>query len=245
MIVLLGIDDTDDASSRGTGYQARRLGTALAEHGLAEFRAVTRHQLLVDSQINYTSRNSSACLLLDTLEASIPDILDFACTDLESQCAAEANSGVCIAAAPAVDSAIQELGSAAKFNVLAKEMAVDLANQRGIGLEPVAGTGDGMIGALAAVGLHKSGDDGRFIWLPRLRELTGPYTVGELKDILQVEISSSAGKQPPLEASIDIGDWVRPVLREGRPVLLAEKEKDSGKFRWRLTGKPTVKSLSN
>jgi hypothetical protein len=60
--IFIGIDDTDNLETRGTGYQARTLGQSLSEAGLFEMRTVTRHQLLVDRRIPFTSHNSSACL---------------------------------------------------------------------------------------------------------------------------------------------------------------------------------------
>lgn len=64
MRILIGIDDTDNLESRGTGYMARQLGAMLSEGGLALVEGITRHQLLLDPQIPYTSHNSSACLLV-------------------------------------------------------------------------------------------------------------------------------------------------------------------------------------
>ncbi|WP_041355139.1 hypothetical protein [Nitrosococcus halophilus] len=58
---FIGIDDTDNRESRGTGYRARTLGAQLEEKGLAILEGVTRHQLLVSPAIPYTSHNSAAC----------------------------------------------------------------------------------------------------------------------------------------------------------------------------------------
>ena len=245
MIVLLGVDDTDNPTSRGTGYQARHLGKALGHEELAEVLAVTRHQLLLDPQIDYTSRNSSACLVLEASEGSIPSIRALTRTVLRSHCAADSNAGVCIAPASTIDSAIQEFGNAAKLRLLTLEETLELAEEQSIFLESLVGTGSGIIGALAAVGLHRYGSDGRFIWLPGLRELSGTYTVQELMELLHVEITTISGEALPIGAEISIGDWIRPVLREGRAILLADKEKQNGQIEWRLVDKPTVKTLSN
>ena len=60
--LLIGIDDTDNLDTRGTGYRARTLAQGLVDAGLAAVHGITRHQLLVDPRIPYTSHNSSACL---------------------------------------------------------------------------------------------------------------------------------------------------------------------------------------
>jgi len=69
MNLLSGIDDTDHLESRGTGYHVRQLANWLAENRLAAPNGITRHQLLVDPQIPYTSHNSSACLSVETENA--------------------------------------------------------------------------------------------------------------------------------------------------------------------------------
>ena len=71
MRCLIGIDDTDNLESRGTGFRARQLGGRLAEAGLGKVRGITRHQLFVHPSIPYTSHNSSACLDVDLDDARI------------------------------------------------------------------------------------------------------------------------------------------------------------------------------
>ena len=77
MRYLMGIDDTDNLESRGTGHRARMLGTGLQEAGLATLHSITRHQLLVHPAIRYTSHNSSACLLVEAGDGA-PAVVDFA-----------------------------------------------------------------------------------------------------------------------------------------------------------------------
>ncbi len=48
---LIGIDDTDNLESRGTGHRVRWLGDLLAREDLADIKGITRHQLLVDPRI--------------------------------------------------------------------------------------------------------------------------------------------------------------------------------------------------
>lgn len=60
---LIGLDDTDNLESRGTGFRARQMAEHLesSKCGLIA-TGITRHQLLVDPRIPYTSHNSSACI---------------------------------------------------------------------------------------------------------------------------------------------------------------------------------------
>jgi len=245
VILLLGIDDTDNESSRGTGYQARRLGHTIQESGLGELRAVTRHQLLVDSRIDYTSRNSSACLVLEANKDYVPALIDLARSELIARCAPDSKVGISLAELSAVDDAIQEFGRAAKNKVLSIDAAQSPGHQREIHIEGIKGSGAGVIGALAAIGLHASGNDGRFVWLPKLRDLEGRYSVAALTELLDVQVETISGDVLPLSAEIEALEWMRPILREGRAIILAEKENVDGKIGWRFADKPTVKALTN
>ena len=64
--VLVGIDDTDNLTSPGTGWIAQSLIRQLASEGFGEPLGITRHQLLKDPRVPYTSHNSSACLAIGT-----------------------------------------------------------------------------------------------------------------------------------------------------------------------------------
>ncbi len=66
MRLLIGIDDTDNKESRGTGYNSRQLASAIEANGLGRVHGITRHQLFIHPDIPYTSQNSSACLDVDT-----------------------------------------------------------------------------------------------------------------------------------------------------------------------------------
>ena len=62
MRILIGIDDTDNKDSRGTGFLSRQLAKRIQEQDLGKVKGISRHQLYVHPDIAYTSQNSSACL---------------------------------------------------------------------------------------------------------------------------------------------------------------------------------------
>jgi hypothetical protein len=244
MKILLGIDDTDDLDSRGTGHHARQIGAALEAEGLASFLAATRHQLLLSSEIAYTSRNSAACVVLDASNNAIDSMREFIQKELRKRSARTADPAFSLAPADLVSEAAREFGFAAKKQILTIDAARELARQSKIMLEEVGGSGAGAIGALAAVGLHRSGNDGRFIWLPNMRRLAGKLSLSDLGETLGAQVRTEAGEDLPLNAMIELGEWIRPVLRQGRAILLAEKEELNGQSTWRLVDKPTIKALT-
>jgi hypothetical protein len=103
-----------------------------------------------------------------------------------------------------------------------------------------------VIGALAAVGLRRAGNDGRLLWLRGLREVEGVHRVADLlrdTGIESIEVQSG-GPVPPAD-TVDVGEWTRPVLRSGRAVLLVEEARDHERSHWRVLGKDAVKRLSD
>ncbi len=244
MRILIGIDDTDNLESRGTGHRARQLGRGLSDAGLATCLGITRHQLLVDPAIPYTSHNSSACLLVEADDGQQTALLDWCRDFLLTESAPGSDAGLCIARAVSVVAEIQAFGDRAKIEVLTQAEALRLGQTHGVELHGLTGTGGGVIGALAAVGLRAGGDDGRFLWLPGLRELEGVHTVdalGSLAGIAAVE--TIAGALVDGADRIDVGPWARPLLKGGRPVLLVE-EADHVASDWRTAPKDLVKRRS-
>ena len=243
MSYFIGIDDTDNLESRGTGYRARMLGLALQESGLGQLQSVTRHQLLVHPDIRYTSHNSSACLALDG-SGSIGDIETFCASFLRRESAEGSDAGLCVLPQEQVDPGVRYFGLRAKQEVLGQADAFDCAGRIGANLRGLTGDGGGIIGALAAVGLRSTGDDGRFLWLPGLRELQGISTAADLWELARIEVVQSLDGAPlPPEAFVELGDWVRPVLQGGRSVLFVEpSEGDTG--HWRVAARELIKRRS-
>ncbi len=254
MRYLIGIDDTDNLESRGTGYRARMLGSGLQEAGLGRLEAITRHQLLVHPAIRYTSHNSSACLVLDAPDMSQAALAEVCRAFLLAESAPGSDAGLCIAAwdgaatMPA-DDAVQAFGRRAKQEVVTTAAAIGLARQAGLVLEGLTGDGGGVIGALAGVGLRAGGDDGRFLWLPGLREAGGVHPVATLFSLTGIEACQTEDPAtnvpidiPPTD-TVDIGPWCRPILRGGRAVLLVEPTAGQAGA-WQVAAKERIKELS-
>jgi hypothetical protein len=249
--VLIGIDDTDDLWSPGTGRRARALLDELAAAGLGTPAGATRHQLLVDERIPYTSHNSSACLAWRSPdgdpEAVQTEVIALAGRFLERVCPPDADPGLVVALPGRLtDTAalLVDFGRRAKQEVLRSEQARDLAARVGVHLSGHGGTQDGVLGALAGVGLHLSGDDGLFITLPGLEALPGEATMDELRALVPVDDARDGDRRRPAAGEIiDLGDWVRPVLLDGRAVLLLEAPRpqpDGGRI-WRTAPRSVVK----
>ncbi len=245
MRYLIGIDDTDNLDTPGTGRLARSLAGVLAAQDSIEVEGITRHQLLVDPRLQYTSHNSSACLVVTSQPDRLDALLDTCRRFLATTSAPGSDAGLCVAEWSQVGEAVQQFGERAKRDILTQAEARTVAQREVLALEGLTGDHSGIIGALAAVGLRAAGNDGRFLWLAGLRELSGVYTADQLRRATPIElIQTIAGSDVPPADRIAVGDWVRPVLKQGRTVLLVEPE-DQGESEWRVVAKDVVKQLSS
>jgi hypothetical protein len=248
--LLIGIDDTDNPYTPGTGRRARALLGELAAAGLGSPAGATRHQLLVDDRIPYTSHNSSACLTWRSAggdpHAVRAGIIELAGQFLERVCPPDADPGLTVVIPGDLDDAARliEFGRRAKREVLHPSEARELAKALGVHLSGHGGTRVGMTGALAAVGLHLSGNDGLFITLPGIRKLPNHATLDTVRTLTPIDLArDDMHRQPGPGEVIDLGDWVRPVLLDGLAVLLLEppRQHDSGGRTWRTAPRAVVK----
>ena len=241
--VFIGIDDTDNLHSRGTGYRVRTLGELLEKHGYCTVESVTRHQLLVSPEIPYTSHNSSACLTVRATQDDLSELIDFCRRYLLHESAPGSDAGLCVMPESGITLGILTWGFLAKQQVLNQQLCRTESANSCVFLHGLTGDHGGIIGALAAVGLRAGGNDGRFIGLRGVREVEpGEYTVAELFEQTAIDrVQSLAGAVLSPREIVSIGEWLRPVLLDGLAVLLVENTKNEINERWVMAGKPTVK----
>ena len=90
----------------------------------------------------------------------------------------------------------------------------------GSGALKIGGTGEGIIGALASVGLRAGGNDGRYVQLRGINDIKGQITVGEiLKNTAITAVVDEKGNQVGSTEIIDSHDWIKPSIINGKPVL--------------------------
>jgi hypothetical protein len=242
--IIIGIDDTDNLESRGTGHLARTLADSLYDTGLAEPLNITRHQLLVNPAIPYTSHNSSASIVCKPA-ADLEKII-FHCRSYLLEHAAEgSDAGLCVLRGCRINDDIIKWGARAKTEVLKAAEAKRIAKRYAVFLEGLTGTKIGVIGSLAAAGLRAAGNDGRILWLKNLRELKGVYYISDLYQLLSVDrITDKNGKSLPAHLQIDVGEWCRPVLMNQKITLIAEEKGNDGQSKWTIASKDYIKSLT-
>jgi hypothetical protein len=243
MRLLIGIDDTDNLESRGTGFRAREMGRLLTEGGLGKLTGITRHQLLFDRRIPYTSHNSSACL--DVESTKIKELQIFCADYLLRESAEGSDAGLCIVPYDKVSERIIQWGFRAKKEIITQEEAREIASHENIFLEGYTGTKGGIIGSLAGVGLRKHGNDGRFLWLKGMRELTGVLSVSEIKEKTGVnEIMTIQNQSLSDETKVFLSEKWRPVMKNNKIIIFVEQINESD-YGWQIVSKDYIKSISS
>lgn len=172
---LIAFDDTDNLETKGTGHVlAGFLATLPCEVGY-----ITRHQLFVDERVPFTSHNSVMCATASG-DLAQDELVALAVRYLEEARAEGSDPGLCVADVDTLEGIdlLVEWGKRAKGEVLTKAEAYDLARRCNVHLSEHGGDGQGIVGALAGVGLRLSGNDGRV--RGKKQVVAGRMTVAEL-----------------------------------------------------------------
>jgi tRNA(Ile2) C34 agmatinyltransferase TiaS len=216
-MMLIGLDDTDNLESRGTGHLAREIAAALA--GDYQLLGVTRHQLLEDPRVPSTKNNSCAAIALDwdgdvDPAALLERVRSLMLADFQPG----SDPGLCFA--EAVPAAVREFGRRVQRELVSQDEARALAAEHGLWLQGLGGDESGVIGALAAVGLAATGEDGRYVLVGRSRELTGLQPVSALLAAGIVGVQTPDGQ--PVTGGLIETEKLRPARRGGRPIAVVE-----------------------
>lgn len=232
--VLIGLDDTDTRDSPGTNKLALHLAGLMADVVLS--RTITRHQLLQHPDVPCTNKNGCAAwrgslrmtMSLDELaERIVPVMLGW--------CPAGSDPGLCLLVEERVSQAVIDFGRRCQQSLVTQAEARHLAQQERAVLLGLGGTEGGVIGALAAVGLAATHDDGRVLARgpeAEVFEITGVHSVADILARGVDEVCRFDGAGPLEDGLIHLGKRLRPVMRGGRVVLfvrgsLASDETDA------------------
>jgi hypothetical protein len=245
--VLVCIDDTDNLETIGTGKLSQTMAEIIEDKQWGSCSAVSRHQLFVHDDIPYTSHNSSMCFGID-FTGDLAGLIDFGAGFLEERSAEGSDPGFCVVPLDnGVDrDALMDFGRRAKCEVLSKALAYDLAKDLGVHLSEHGGTGDGVVGAIAGIGLRLSGNDGRF---------RGWVHFGPTGTMTTVETLCTEGYIDGVKTvdgellAPDTGIWlaaekVKTMFSNNQRVVMVTRtdgEQGADKAQWRTLTKPEIR----
>lgn len=220
-MLYIGLDDTDTLESRGTGHLARQIATALCAS--YPVRGVTRHQLLFDPRVPCTKKNSCAAIAITSNgDLDLDEIMEQVRTMMLADFQPGSDPGLCVTHEVPPD--IAAFARRTQQELVTQADARSLAAAHGIRLQGLGGDEDGVIGALAAVGLAATGDDGRFVQVGRSRELVGLQPIETVLAAGIVAVRTLQG-EPVTEGLIQT-DKLRPACRGQEPIAIVEWNQD-------------------
>lgn len=233
MKLIICMDDTDNLESKGTGWLVEDACREMTALGWGTYSMISRHQLFVHPDIPYTSHNSS---MVFTTETDVPRemYVDFLSAYLKKNSAPGSDPGLCIAHEPANGTleALISFGLRAKKEVLTKDEAYALASTLGVHLSEHGGTGGGIIGALAGIGLRLWGNDGRFRGWFHLGQDGEIVSADRLLAFESVEtIRTPDGATVADDARIALSEQLKTICMDGRSTLLVHPADENGVYR--------------
>jgi len=217
-VIYVGIDDTDMPNMPGTNKLAKALASDLAQ--TYRCKLIVRHQLLEDPRVPCTSKNSAATIVLEPRNGAAIGLLIGRVRDfLRTRSVEGSDPGLCVTTT--VAEPLVAFGKRCQRELVAQEEARRLAEQCDVFLEGLGGTEDGVIGALAAVGLFAQGDDGRVVQIGDWPDdLAGPQNI-ETLHARGVSVRCFQTGAPVTDGTVDVGKHLRPNYREKKIVLFA------------------------
>lgn len=228
-MIIVGIDDTDIVGSPGTNQLARAILKKIPSG--ARDAIIIRHQLFFDPRVPYTSKNGSASIQLPHVAAGeIPALGEMIRRVMADWYVEGSDPGLCMAAE--VTEEMKQYGQCCKDRVITQEEARDVAARSGCYLEGLGGTNQGIVGALAGVGLVATGGDGRVVhresWTYPDDSFSGPRSIEEIaaRGVDEIRILESGERIS--EGPVDVGKHLRPNWRNSRIVLYVEPATESG-----------------
>lgn len=225
MNILLCMDDTDNKDSMGTGKLLEIFLDKLETDYGIKSGPISRHQLYVHEDIPYTSHNSAMCTDMDIEADMLDKIIKLAQDHLLAMSAPGSDPGLCVAVREKIydPASLIEYGLEAKKKVFDKDYAYDLADKLGVHLSEHGGTGGGIIGALAGVGLRLYGCDGR---IKGKYYEDSPGKIVTVREILREtnisQIGSMTGLAIGLDEPVQVGTKVKSVWLNRQNTLLLE-----------------------
>jgi hypothetical protein len=239
-VIFIGIDDTDIIGTPGTNQLARLILKRIGSIALDS--VICRHQLFFDPRVPYTSKNGSASIQLPHAgDADRNSLIDTIREVMREWFVVGSDPGLCVAAAASAE--VRNFGLHCKNEIATQDEARSVAARNGCELEGLGGTEQGIIGALAAVGLICSGNDGRvvhrFSWPYPDDGFSGSRSIEELYargiDRIQTLETGELVNTGP----VDIGKHLRPNWRGNRIVLYVNPSGNSeSRAPWRAVKLP-------
>lgn len=227
--LFIGIDDTDCSSSKGTGELTKILAKQIESNGLGKVVNITRHQLYLSKKIKYTNLNNSACL--EVIVCNMESLVSFCKNFVKNNCQKLSNATIIFANEENISTEIIDFSLKVKKEVVTIKEAITLAKKNNLCVDFFGIKKSGVIGALAAIGLRLTSNDGRVIWANgfEVPNMNGTYIAGEVYCQTHVDtIKTSDGYKIPTNSKIIYDNkFSKPIIENNLITLIVEEVSDN------------------
>lgn len=238
MNLLICIDDTDSKTSeKGTGAIAEELMELIEKNFDGKTDFITRHQLLIHPDIPYTSHNSSMCFGCEVSDNHYYGIIEMCYEHLKKESAAESDPGIAVADIKKMNADLLiKYGKECKRKVVSIKSAYEIAKKANVYLNEAGGTGQGVIGAMAGIGLRCWGYDGTLKGGIKKIETETYLSAKQILSYPHVERIVDTNYDDLLgDELVFIGRKPKVVMYEGKLTVVTLPEEGTG--RWKLLEK--------
>ncbi|MDD2587241.1 MAG: hypothetical protein PHT79_09300 [Syntrophomonadaceae bacterium] len=224
MKIFVGIDDSRRLDGGGAGEIVSLLTRTIDEKGWGKSAIPSRHRLYPHPDTGYRKHNTARSFSAEVKEQYMEELIDYACVMIKSNGTSDSNSGLAIAVPERMDNTDELIDYAyrTKETMINSDEALAMAKKPGLYIFELSGNGKGIIGALAAVGLRMTGNDGQF--RGKLQLGTGEGYIATVKEIIEKshieQVKNMDFENLGTEESVRMGEKVKVVLLDHQYTLM-------------------------
>jgi len=214
----IGIDDTGHLDQHLTTKLMRNWLSQMLKADLIHSEGITRHQLFESEKITFSYKNRSLALTFNT-SLSVFEIEDSLIDFIRANSNSNSNPAIALLSRHSDSLHVLAFGRRCKNELLKLADSEQYASEANVLLRGLGGNRNGMIGALAAVGLRAGGADGVFVHLNGLENIKGTLSAGDIRNssALQHILDISSDEELDRDDIIKIDSYLRPKLINGSP----------------------------
>jgi len=224
MKIYVALDDSRQLDGGKAGETASVLTRVIEEKGWGRCSIPSRHRLYPNPATGCKKHNTARSFSADIEAQYLDCFITYACELIKATGTPDSNAGLAVAI-PELMENVQELidyAGRVKEGLVDKAEALAMARKPGLYVLELNGTGQGIIGAVAGVGLRITGNDGQFRGKLQLsKEVDYVATVREIIDKTYVEQVKNMGfENISDDETVRMGEKVKVVLLDDKYTLM-------------------------
>jgi|GEM_PF-1063181 len=222
--IFVAIDDSRQLDGAKAGQTASILTKFIEENGWGKCAIPSRHRLYSHPDTACIKHNTARSFSADIGEQYLQNFIDHACKLIKTTGAPNSNAGLAVAVPELMENKDDLIDYAyrTKEEIVSKTEALEFSKKPGIYLFELSGSGQGIIGALAAAGLRITGNDGQF--RGKLHIGTGEDYIATVKEIVNEsyveQVKNMDFNNVGDDECVRMGEKVKIVLLDNKYTLM-------------------------